>query len=152
MSPSATTPWQEGGRWLAIGVIVVLVVIFGGIAGVFWVAAHRSQMTRELTGEWVAASPSTTRLSIRLEERSDPNGEHSAYGVTARAGGDLLVEGSIDGQTVGGRFTVPRFPPWGSTVHLTLAGERWTLTTDRNTLTLTSDAGRQTTLSAAPAQ
>ncbi len=134
--------------WLGIAVAVVLAAVIAAIFVFISIEAHGNALVQDLTGEWVRPSgAAATRLSIGPETRRVGFSSE----LTHDAGG-LLVTGSIEGRPVSGRIVVPKLPPWGSTVHVTLLGRGWTLRSQHSPrrLTLISDTGSEVTLS--PAQ
>ena len=136
-------PWDRDAlspaRWkLAIGVTIVvvvfLVVAFGAIAA----ARHSNDVIAGLTERgWASVSGPSARLSIQ------PETEDGFVGQQEPALAPLVLSGSVDGERVNGEVEVSRWPPWGSSGHVTVAGERWTLRLDlaSDTLTVTTADG-----------
>ena len=128
--------------WLGVAVALILAAVILGIGLAIWTSSHHNALASALTGEWQApGSSGSTALSIY------PGAPDTSYDTLAKG---LRVEGSIGGRPVKGIITVPKWPPWGSTVHATLLGEQWTLQPDRaqHRLEITSEAGKTIVLEA----
>jgi len=138
-------PWDRNAlsspgwrHWLVLGiaVVVVLIVLFGGMAAV----RHRSDVMERMVGSWRQPGH-----DIELSIDSVPLMPGTSLDTVVDR---LTVAGTIDGRTVRGGASLPRIPPWGSTVHVTLSGERWTLRYDGSAhqLVATREDGRRFTL------
>lgn len=143
--PDDPTSHRPSSRWLGIVVVAVMLGIFVVIGTWMWMSAHHSSLVSQASGDWTGSG---ITLTISRETRSY---QYSATDTRTRETGDLVVEGTIDGQSVSGRVAVPRFPPWGSTLGSSLGGHSWTLHPQDagRTLVLVSDGSRSITLTRA---
>jgi hypothetical protein len=140
--PDDPTAYRPSARWLGVVVVAVMLGIFVVIGTWMWMAAHHSSIVSQASGDWTGSGAT---LTVSPETRTY---QYSASDARTRETGDLVVEGTIDGQSVSGRIGVPRFPPWGDTLSASLLGHTWTLRTQDGgrTLVLVSDRGRSITL------
>jgi len=143
--PDDPTSYRPSSRWLGIVVVAVMLGVFALIGTWMWMGAHHSSLVSQASGDWTGSG---VTLTVSPETRTY---QYSATDTRTRETGDLVVEGTIDGQSVSGRIAVPRFPPWGSTLGTSLDGHTWTLRTqdDGRQLVLVSDSGRSVTLTRA---
>ena len=140
--PDDPTAYRPSVRWVGIVVVAMICGIFGLIGTYMWMAAHHNRVVAQFSQEWVFAGHGPkTSLSISPQTRTYV---YSPEDTVTRETGDLLVEGWIDGRPVDGRIAVPRFPPWGSTLSVTLLGRVWTLRCENagRRLQLVGDSGQ----------
>ncbi len=131
--PDDPTAFRPSVRWAGIVVVAMMCAILGLIGTSMWMAAHHNRVVAEFSQEWVFAGHGPkTSFSISPQTRTYV---YSPEDTVTRETGDLLIEGWVDGRPVDGRIAVPRFPPWGSTLSVTLLGKSWTLRCE--------DAGRR---------
>jgi hypothetical protein len=142
--PDDPSAYRPSPGWLGIGVVLIMLAIFAVLGSLVWTSAHHHILVTELTGDWAQPGHRETRLSIAPDTQTYGQGEQQVE----RQNGDLLMNGSIAGQPVGGRVVVSRFPPWGSTLHATLLGRSWSLRSERGgaALALVDDSGHVTRL------
>ncbi len=142
--PDDPTAYRPSPGWLGISVVVLMLAILAVLGSLVWTSAHHHIVVTELTGDWGQPGHRDTQLSITTETKTSRQGEQQV----SRQTGDLLMNGSLAGQPVGGRIAVSRFPPWGSTLHAVILGRSWSLRSERGgeALALIDDSGRVTLL------
>jgi hypothetical protein len=143
--PDDPTSYRPSARWLGIVVVAIMLGIFALIGTWMWMSAHHSSLVSRASGD---RTGSGVTLTVSPETRTY---EYSATDMRTRETGDLVAQGTIDGQSVSGRIAVPRFPPWGGTLSTSLGGRAWTLRAQDGgrSLVLAGDGGRSVTLSRA---
>jgi len=143
--PDDPSSYRPSSRWLGIVVVAVMLGIVALIGTWMWMSAHHSSLVSQATGDWTGSG---VTLTISPETRTY---QYSASDTRTRETGDLVAQGTIDGQSVSGRIAVPRFPPWGSTLSPSLGGHAWTLRGQDGgrKLVMVSDRGRSITLTRA---
>jgi hypothetical protein len=121
--------------WLPFAVIVALAAFLGMLALFIWAEGNHNALASNLSGAWsVREGAGGPALTIESDRRS------KAVGFLAP---DLVFEGTLDGQSVGGKIDLPTFPPWESTIRARLLGEVWTLHAAAwpHVLTMVSESG-----------
>jgi hypothetical protein len=123
---------RPGWRWIASGVILVLLGLIGFYAAAFWTQVDRNALVHDIAGTWVQSGSPGSILIIGAR----PHG--------ANVKGGLSFAGSVDGRNVPGGVVVPSFQSLSTTAHVTFFGQRWScrLQSSRRMLTLTNSSGR----------
>jgi hypothetical protein len=143
--PDDPTSHRPSSRWLGIVVVALMFGIFALIGTWMWMSAHHSSLVSRASGDWFGSG---VTLTVSPETRTY---QYSATDTQTRETGDLVIQGTVDGQSVSGRIALPRFPPWGGTLSTSLDGHTWTLRAQDGgrRLVLVSDGGRSITLTRA---
>jgi hypothetical protein len=123
--PDDPTQFRPSPRWLGVVVVGVMLAICAVIGVAMWTSAHKADLVGEFSGSWHQSDTNgAARLTIAEEMQAFDDG---ATGMEDRPTGYFTVVMTTPAGEVAGKARVSGFPPWSTTLHVTLDGQEWTL-------------------------